>query len=264
MKRADHQKTGIQAIHELRCLANTGDIEAIAAIRDVALYAIRVLQNLTLHASTPDLPDNYVEAGKNALQLAKESRFWPMAWDAIQEPREADLVRIKTLEIGRDLGIRLDRKPGPGRPRDFSSHGQTGVALDVWQSLEAIRKNPSGHLHHADIHPELVPFLLEKQLRRNGKNLAALLEPLSESSLPAWVAAGVEHCRDECSNSVFTPDLHDPAVMRMDMLENWENFPFGDCVKTRARSQYGESKKPLGTEKSVENKLRAGLTSLLP
>jgi len=167
-----------QAVHELRKLAHEGHREAVVALRDVALYAIALLDDLELG------------------DAAKQSTRWPVVWDAILEKRKADIERVEALEIGSGLGIRLEGK------RVFSYNAQTGFALDVFRELEAIRTNPTRHFHPADEHPELAApgVLTAEQSKRTWRNLAAALEPLSKDSLPAWADAGREFYRDECQD----------------------------------------------------------------
>jgi hypothetical protein len=165
-----------QAVHELRKLAHEGHREAVVALRDIALYAIALLDDLELG------------------DAAKQSTRWPVVWDAILEKRKADIERVEALEIGSGLGIRLEGK------RVFSYNAQTGFALDVFRELEAIRKNPTRHFHPADEHPELAApgVLTAEQSKRTWRNLAAVLPPLTKDSLDVWLAAGVELCRDDC------------------------------------------------------------------
>lgn len=166
-----------QALHELRKLAREGHTEAVEALRDVALHAIALLDDLELGVA------------------AKQSTRWPVVWDAILEKRNADLDRAERLEIGSGLGIRLK-----GRGRGFSFNEQTGFALDVFQKLEAIRTKTTKHFHPADEHPELAApgVLTAEQAKRTWRNLAAVLPPLTKDSLEDWVTAGVELCRDDC------------------------------------------------------------------
>jgi hypothetical protein len=238
MKAADHKRDAENAIHRLRCLANAGDREAIAAIRDVALFAVCILDNLTdNHAGDPDIPEPMREAVAAAHALAKESPRWPVALDAVKEIREGTLARWHRLDVGSATGIRLSGKRG------FHPHEQTGFALDVFRHLDAIRRNPEGHRHIADIHPELadVPGLPPQ----TWQNLAAMLPPLEKSSITAWADAGRELCREWCEN-------------------DWSRFPWPDCAQVKAASLTDENGNETGFPSAVREKIRQGFEKLIP
>lgn len=217
------QTAAANAVHELRCLARDGNAEAVAAIRDIALHAIAVLEVIDLG----DVP--------------KQSARWPAAYDAILEIRKSNLARVEKLEVGSAIGIRL-----AGKKRGFTYDEQTGFALDVFRELEAIRLNSSRHIHPADLHPELSTpgVLTEEQLKRDWRNLAAILPELSKASLPLWTAAAVELCREYCMN-------------------DWRSFPWPDCVMGKAgKDPSGDG--TLRTEESaILGKVSDGLKALI-
>ena len=217
------QQSALQSIHELRQLARAGNAEAVAAIRDIALHAIAVLEVIDLG----DVP--------------KQSARWPAAYDAILEIRKSNLARVDKLEVGSAIGIRL-----AGKKRGFTYDEQTGFVLGVFRELEAIRLNSSRHVHPADLHPELSTpgVLTEEQLKRDWRNLAALLPPLSIGNVEEWTAAGMELCRDDCQG-------------------NWQSFTWPACVMGKAGKDTDGNGSPRATESAILGKLKDGLKKLI-
>lgn len=218
------QNAAAQAIHELRILARDGDAEAVAAIRNIALHAITVLDCLELG------------------DVAKHSHRWPVAYNAIKEIRESDMKRAEMLEVGSAIGIKL-----AGKNRGFSHNQHTGFAHDLFASLDTIRRNPSCHLHPADLHPELAEpgVLTKEQLKRNWRNLAALLDQLSAENLDAWTEAAFELCQEYC-------------------MDDWNRFPWPECVNLKAAETQELTDNPRGFKSAVKTKIKNGLKSLIP
>lgn len=229
-------------IYKLRQRALKGDAAAIGELRDLALQAIAVLESFTNHSpGHPDTPEP-IRAGVNAAhELAKHSSRWPVAYDAISERRKTDMERAGRLEVGSKLGIRIK-----GKARGFSYDQQTGFALDVFNHLDPIRRNPANHIHPADLHPELAApgMLTEERLKRDWRNLAAVLPELSKASLSLWADTGLELCREWCEG-------------------NWSRFPWSDCVKGKIGSiTDAENANKCGPEKAVRDKILGGLAKL--
>jgi hypothetical protein len=266
MKSATHQKSATQAIHQLRCLALVGDPEAIAAIRDVALYACNTLQNLILNATNSDLPDNHIEAGKNALQLAKRSTRWPVAYDSIQEIRDADFSKLETLEIGSAIGIRLIGKRG------MSYAEQTGFALDVFSELDAIRRHPEEHRHITTDFPKLASrgALTPAQNHRTWRHLAAELAPLAKDSLSAWILAGMEYCRDLCRNKPepcqwgHRTGKNGLEIIPEDMAVDWSKFPWPATLTSKVGIDPSGDGWIRTEESAIRQKISEGLKALIP
>jgi|GEM_PF-6189756 len=253
-----------------------GNPEAIAALRDIALRAIGILDNLTCHTpGHPDTPEAIRLAVDTAHEVAARSFNWPVSWNAIQEIREPHLGKIhkdkKTdgtgrvgkLRIGRKLGIRTDGN-ARGRPREFD--GLSGFGLDVWQELEAERVNPRRQAHAADIHPELAApgVLTDDYLRRDWKQLAALLEPLSSDSLETWVAAGAKLCESwteewRLENHPTIPDL--PKIRK---IPRWNRFPWIESIKSKATETQQGTRGLRGAKATIPGKIRSALKSILP
>ena len=217
------QAAAAQAVHELRILARNGDAQAVAAIRNIALHTLAVLQAI------------------DTLDVPKHSRRWPVALDAVKEIRDSDLARFDSLEVGSLLGIRLE-----GKKRGFDYDEHTGFADDLFQQLDTIRRNPARHLHPADEHPELAApgVLTESQLKRDWRNLAALLEPLTKETLPAWTSAALELCREDC-------------------MGDWSRFPWPDCVMGKAGKDTDGNGSFRSTESAVRGKISEGLAMLI-
>lgn len=218
----DHQATATQAIHKLRCLANDGDAEAVAALRDIALHAIQILECVDV----TDLPQN--------------SQRWPVSYNAVKEIREADMSRAEKLGVGDSIGIRLAGK------RDFSHNTATGFSAFIYHELDAIRKQPDHHLHLADRFPDLnAPGLLtERQAKRTWANLAALLPPLTDDSLPVWVSAAMEFCLDECQGE-------------------WLRFPWPTCIVNKIGSVTDQNGTERKAESAIKGKISDGLKALI-
>jgi hypothetical protein len=241
---AENLAAALAAIHGLRRPAMfDGNLEAIAAIRDIAIHATCILDDLTAApVGHPDIPEA-IRAGVDAAhEVARESPSWPVRLDTVQEIRAGQLRRFDKLEVGGGLGIRLE-----GKRRGFSYDEQTGFAHNLFQELEAIRRDPGKHLHAADIHPELaVPGVLtDEQSKRDWRNLAALLLPLSQGSLKDWEKAGLELCRDDC-------------------MGDWSRFPWPDCIEGKAAKDTDGNGTLRTTESAVKGKISDGLKNLIP
>jgi hypothetical protein len=222
-----------QAVQVLIQAAHRGDREAIAGLRDVALQAIAGLESLTsAPAGHPDIPEAIREAVAAAHELAQHSPRWPVRWDAMEEIRKADFTQAARLEIGRAAGIRLEGKRGMNYTQ------QTGFALGVFHELEAVRRNPGPHLDLAGIYADL-------ELKQDWRNIAAVLLPLSKTTLSAWADAGRELCREWCQG-------------------DWQSFPWPDFVDVKAQSVTDENGHECGIENAVREKIRQGLEKLLP
>lgn len=211
------QTAAAQAVYELRQLARNGDAQAVAAIRDIALHALAVLQVI------------------DTLDVPKHSRRWPVALDAVKEIRDTDLARFDNLEVGSLLGIKLE-----GKKRGFSYDAHTGFAYEVFKRLEAARARKDQILRYMRKHPDTKP---------NWRDLAALLEPLSKETLPAWTSAALELCRDDC-------------------MGDWNLIPWPACVMGKAGSgKAGRGTDGNGsirsTESAVRGKLKDGLKNLI-
>lgn len=154
------QLAAAQAVTALRKLAEAGNHEAVAAIRDIALNAIHALESIDLG----DVP--------------KQSRRWPVVWNAIEEIRRKDFARFEDLEIGNAIGIRT-----AGKNRGFKPEQPAGLAEELFRWIEPVRLRGAGILDYLKRHPEAVP---------NWRDRAALLQPLSCESLPAWADLALE------------------------------------------------------------------------
>jgi hypothetical protein len=211
-----------QAVHELRKLAHEGHREAVVALRDVALHAIALLDDLELG------------------DAAKQSTSWPVVWAAIFEKRKVDFDRAESLEIGSGLGIRLK-----GKGRGFYYNEQTGFALDVFREMESIRTNPRRHFHPADEHPELAApgVLTVEQSKRTWRNLSAVLPPLTTDSLEDWVTAGMELCRDDCEG-------------------DFDAFPWPSCIMAKVGEDTDGNGTYRTAESAVIGRLKLGLRML--
>jgi hypothetical protein len=260
----DHQKTADQAIHALERLAETGDIEAVAAIRDIGLRAAAALENLTTHTETPGLPPSLAEAGRTARQLAKESRAWPVAYHSIKEIRTEDFGRVEILEVGGDLGVART-----GKNRGMRYTQQTGFALEFHRKLEGIRRNPEGHRHPAETHPELADFLTPAQNYRTWRHLAAELEPLTRDSAKRWEDAAVELCRDLCRAK---PDpwqwghrmgANGLEIIAEDMAADWSKFPFPAAILAKAGKDPSGDGTLRPIESAIRGKISEGLNKLI-
>lgn len=250
---------------ELRARARTGDTQAIEAIRDLALHAIGILKIFTDYIpGHPDIPEADRAGSAAAHEVARQSLRWPAALSAIDVERKRDLARFDALKVGSMAGIRLRENPKGGHQREFRYTSPTGFALDIRDELEAIRRNPRGHFHIADISPESAAViaataaavaaavaaaddliaLSRAQSKRTWQNLAALLEPLSRESVKSWQAAGMELCREWCE-------------------DNWESFPWPDCVLSKAGKVIDANGGTRSTESSVFGKILEGLNSLI-
>lgn len=218
------QTAAAQAVYELRQLARNGDAQAVAAIRDIALHALAVLDAI------------------DTLDAPKHSRRWPVALDAVKEIRDSDLARFDKLEVGSLIGLRLE-----GKRRGFSYDEHTGFADDLFQQLDTIRRNPARHVHPADAHPELAApgVLTDGQLKRDWRNLAALLEPLTKDTLPAWTSAALELCREYA-------------------MGDWNRFPWPDCVMGKAGKDTDGNGSERSVESAVRGKISQGLSMLIP
>ena len=261
----DHQKTADQAIHALERLAETGDIEAVAAIREIGLRAAAALVNLTMHAGTPRLPPSLAEAGRNARQIAKESRAWPVAYHSIKEIRTEDFGRVESLEVGGDLGVART-----GKNRGMRYTQQTGFALGFHRKLEGIRRNPEGHRHPAETHPELAEFLTPAQNYRTWRHLAADLAPLSKDSIEQWTLAALECCRDLCRAK---PDPWQWGhrmgkggleIIPEDMLTDWSKYPFPAAILSKAGKDPSGDGTLRPIESAIRGKISEGLNKLIP
>jgi hypothetical protein len=243
MNTHEHSTAALAAVQALHRLAKLeADPEAIEALRDIALRAIGVLDLLTTApADHPDTPERIRPGITAAREIAKQSARWPVALDAVKEIREDSLARWQKLEVGSAIGIRL-----AGKNRGFSYDEQTGFALDVFRELEAIRKNPARHLHPADAHPELAApgRLSDEQLKRDWRNLAALLEPLTKETLPDWTTAGIERCREDCHG-------------------DWQNFPWPDCVMGKTGKDTDGNGSLRSAESAIRGKILDGLKALI-
>ena len=229
-------------LYQLGTLADKGDIQAIKDLRDLANDAAYLLTLLTdFPVGHPGIPESQREGVAAAHEVAKHSRRWPVALNAVKEMREEDLRRFQKLEVGSLLGIRLN-----GKGRGFDYNQQTGFADDIFQDLEAIRLNPTLHLHPADVHPELDAegVLTPEQSKRDWKNLAALLPPISNRSLDEWVEAGLQMCRENCNG-------------------DWHNFPWPECVKGKAGKDTDGNGSLRNAESAVRGKIRDGLKTLI-
>lgn len=227
----NHQSAAMQEIYGLRKLAESGDHASIIALRDLALYAIDRLDDLRWkpYELPPEIPRN--------------STRWPIAYSAIQEERETTLASIEKLEIGADIGVRLE-----GKKRSIDYTGQTGFALDIFHRLDRIRRNPQPwHFHPADIHPELnAPgILLPEQARRTWENLAAQLPSLKKESLAKWHTAALELCRDDCQ-------------------DNFDRFPWPSFIQSKIGSSTDGDGGQRKAESAVKGKILEGLKSLIP
>jgi hypothetical protein len=273
----NQRQNATQAVQSLTGAAHRGDREAIEALRDVALHAIAALESLTsAPAGHPDIPEP-IRAGVAAAQdVAARSLQWPVRWDAIQEIRESHLGKVSKDAIGRvggrgigtKSGIRVNKKSGQKKPRDFGPHGISGFGLDVWQELESARVDPNRRPHIADIHHELAApgVLTAEQLRRDWKELSAMLEPLAVDTLEAWVDAGAKLC--EAWAEEWDMDEHPtiPTLQRMTKTPHWNRFPWINPIRRKA----GERQETLdghttarGIRASIRGKIRESLTSLL-
>lgn len=240
---AEAASEAIAAIYQLRHRIKQGDREAVAALRDVALFAIAQLDTFaTVPADHPELPEALREGAAAVQDVAADSLRWPVQWDSIKEIREPHLARVARLGIGTAAGIRLT-----GKARGFTYNEHTGFALDVFLQLEAIRKDSVRHVHPADLHPELdAPGVLtDEQRKRDWRNLAALLQPLDGTTRPKWTEAGVELCRDWCQG-------------------DWNRFPWTGCVARKAGTVTDDNGHERTTESAVRQKISDGLAKLIP
>jgi hypothetical protein len=248
MTAADYRKSVMQSLHCLRQLAaRQGDPEAVKALRDIGLKAASILGNLTIFPDTDETPEVFRDGAAVAKQVAKESSEWPVAYHAISEIRKDALAQTAGLNVGILLGVRL-----PGKAREFSYNSQTGFALDIFLRLEEVRLNPASHFHITKAFPDLLKD--DALPEYTWQNLAAELLPLSTDSLPLWIAAGVELCRDECQ-------------------DDWDTFPWPEIVKNRLttnRKKAPEKQKGAdgqGNERScksaVRDKIQEGLKLLI-
>ncbi len=241
---AENLSSALDAIQGLHRRAKLeGDPEAVAALRDIALQSIAILDGLTTFAPGHPGTPAAIRAGVDAAhEVAKQSERWPAALDAIQEIRKAALIRWERLEVGTATGINLK-----GKARGFSYDEQTGFAHDVFQELDGIRRNPANHFHPADAHPELAAtgVLTAEQSKRSWRNLAAMLGPLSKDTRPAWSDAGRELCRDWC-------------------MGEWNRFPWPGCVVGKAGTVTDENGHERSVESAVRDKIFEGLGKLIP
>ena len=229
-------------LSRLRERALRGEVQAVEELRDLANQAAAMLAHLTdVPEGHPDIPEPIRAGVAAAHNVAKQSRRWPVALNAGKEMREEDLRRVRKVEVGRLLGIRIS-----GKGRGFDYNQQTGFADDIFQELEAIRLNPTLHLHPADAHPELDAegVLTPEQSKRDWRNLAALLPPLSKQSIDEWVAAGVELCRGWCR-------------------DDWHRFPWPECVKGKVSKDTDGNGSLRKAESAVRGKIRDGLKTLI-
>lgn len=277
-------------ISALRKKALAGDHEAIAALRDLALQVIATLDSLTsVPAGHPEIPED-IRAGVDAAhEVAKRSLRWPVAWDAIQEIREPHLGkvlkdkkqdgtgRIGKMGIGSKVGIRVDKRPGAGRPRDFGPHGISGFGLNVWQELETERTSPNREPHIADKQPKPISpkgenwtwgdVLSESQLVRRWEQLAAILPPLAADTLESWVNAGTKLCESWTEELRLEEHPTIPDLQRIRKIPHWNRFPWIQPIKSKASEKQQTldgATTPRGVRASIPGKVRESLRSLLP
>ncbi len=243
MKTHEHTDAALAAVQALHRLAKLeGNPEAIEGLRDIALRAIDILDLLTdAPADHPGIPERIRPGVAAAHEIAKQSRRWPVALDAVKEIREASLARLEKIEVGSAIGIQLVRKN-----RGVSYNQQAGFALDVILQLEAIRKNPAEHIHIADLNTDFnAPGILtEEQSKRTWRNLAALLLPFTEDTAEQWLAAGVELCLDDCQ-------------------DDWEAFPWPACVMDKVGKDTDGNGTIRTAKSAVLEKLKAGFKKWL-
>ncbi len=232
----------IRAIEAMHRRATHGDVESVAILRDAALTAIDALEEYSIPDAFPDLPEGFRKAAQAARELAKNSPRWPTVWHAPGEVRKRHFGQLEKMDIGKNLGFRLD-----GKKRGFSYSEHTGFAYGLFLRLEKIRRLPARHVHAADAHPELAApgVLTDAQLQRSGANLAALLEPLAKETLPAWTTAALELCREDCQG-------------------DWHRFPWPGCVRGKAGKVTDENGSERSVESAVRGKISQGLAMLIP
>jgi hypothetical protein len=249
-----------RALSQIGRIAKSGDLDALAALRDLACKAADMLANLTDPPHDhPDTPASIREGSKKAKELARDSRRWPCALDALAEKRKNQLAKWDALEVGGAIGIRLS-----GKNRGFDYWQKAGFALDLFERLEAERKNPDPW--HADIF-EAFPsiekdllaefqesrkcWIIEKEkgleeLRKvpSWQTYAAKLPPLSMESLKQWTEAGLEICRADCEG-------------------NFDNFEFPKAITCKAGRKTEENGHLRTIESAIREKISEGLKALI-
>jgi hypothetical protein len=174
-------------------------------------------------------------------ELAGYSLAWPVSLSSFDVERKRDMEKYNALAVGSKEDMRKSEKAGS--PRVFDYQSQTGFARDIKIRLEEARTDPRNDKHVADIFPEL-KGLTEEQSKRSWKQLAAMLPAFSKESLPKWVEAGVELCRDDC-------------------MGDWSRFPWPDCVKGKVGKSKSKYDASVGqAEAIVREKLLEGLLKL--
>ena len=231
------------AMYKLRRAARKGDQEATRRLAELARLSVRLLEGL-----------QHTEAGAETLRAEKATATeWPAMLSGFNQIRDKQLERFERDKLGNAVALRMKEST---RPRDLSMEAQTGLALDVFHELEAVRVGQARHDRHPiDDHPELADILDDEQSRRTWRNLAVNLEPLSSESLRAWTEAAVEFYAHECDG-------------------DWERFPWPDFIIKETRriadpemreifKNDPEGMKARNIESVLRNKIRAGFKSLI-
>jgi len=209
------QETAGKAIIELRDLAERGNAEAVEALRNIALHAISVLETINLH------------------NVQHHSHRWPVALDAMQEKREAELERFAKLEVGSKLGVRLT-----GKARGFSYDEQTGFVYDCVKQIQAVRANCDRYLSYAERHPEMA---------KDWRDKASILPELTKENMPEWEAVVLEFLR-----YTFMDDL---------------SLIGSKCVLNKVGKKtggIGEKDSPRALESAIKGRISLGLEKLIP
>jgi hypothetical protein len=160
------QTAAAQAVHELRELADQGDVLAVAAIRNIGLMVADTLATI------------------DALGVPQKSIRWPVALDAVKEIRATQITSFEELEVGKKQGTKLE-----GKRRGFSHGSQTGFAYELKKEIDTARGRRAEILDYLTKHPDT---------ETSWREMAARLPDLTKESLADWTAAALELCREYC------------------------------------------------------------------
>lgn len=198
------------AIRTLHAKATGGDFSAVESLADLARLAAEMLR-FEIMASHP------ASRGRLAvLEVAAHSNEWPVVIPAVEETREAALFSAVPEALGSALGIRT--APKGRKRRQLSRAGQTRLAFDIHDALEARRTNQAHFL-----------------LGESWEDEAAALPPFSNDTLDQWAKCGWKTIKAEIRGKrqflAIIPEKFLEAVKRR---SDKEKISYESALKTES------------------------------